>query len=173
MCLLRGPLRLGNTGHPGDFHSRTSGGTMKLIFAILPKIVVILLLVALSASAQQQGSITGGLSGAVTDSTGAILPDATVTLVGPQGTRTLTTDSLGRYSASGLTPGFYDVTVEKTGLKKVEAKHNKVVVNFSSTLNLSLQVDIASEVVEGTSSAVPIDTHATPITPNLPPTLHN
>src|SRR5260370_35968291 len=144
MCSLRGPLRLGNTGHAGDFHSRTSGGTMKLIFAILPKIVVILLLVALSASAQQQGSITGGLSGAFTDSTGAILPDATVTLVGPQGTRTLTTDSLSRYSASGLMPGFYGVTVEKTGFNKLEAKHNEGVVNLSSTLNLPLHVDEAS-----------------------------
>ncbi len=146
---------------------------MKLIFAILPKIVVILLLVALSASAQQQGSITGGLSGAVTDSTGAILPDATVTLVGPQGTRTLTTDSLGRYSASGLTPGFYDVTVEKTGFKKVEAKHNEVVVNVSSTLNLSLQVGDVSEVVEVTSSAVAIDTQNTAVTTNLTDTFYN
>ena len=146
---------------------------MKLIFAILPKIVVTLLLVALSASAQQQGSITGGLNGAVTDSTGAVLPDATVTLVGPQGTRTLTTDSLGRYSVSGLTPGFYDVTVEKTGFKKVQAKHSEVVVNSSSTLNLSLQVGNVSEVVEVTSSAVAIDTQATAITSNLTDTFYN
>ncbi len=146
---------------------------MKLTFAILPKIAVLLLLVALSASAQQQGSITGGLNGVVTDSTGAVLPDVTVTLVGPQGTRALTTDSLGRYSASGLTPGFYDVTVEKSGFKKVQAKHSEVVVNSSSTLNLSLQVGDVSEVVEVTSSAVAIDTQSTAITSNLTDTFYN
>jgi hypothetical protein len=136
-------------------------------------IVTLLLLVTFSVCAQQQGSITGGLSGAVTDSTGAALPDATVTLVGPQGARTLTTDLLGRFSASGLTPGFYDVTVVKTGFRKVEAKHNEVVVNSSSTLNLSLQVGNVSEVVEVTSSAVAIDTQSTAITTNLTDTFYN
>ena len=136
-------------------------------------LVALLLLVTFSVCAQQQGSITGGLSGAVTDSTGAALPDSTVTLVGPQGTRTLTTDSLGRFSASGLTPGFYDVTVVKTGFRKVEAKHNEVVVNSSSTLNLSLQIGNASEVVEVTASAVAIDTQSTAITTNLTDTFYN
>jgi hypothetical protein len=136
-------------------------------------IVVLLLLATFSVSAQQQGSITGGLNGVVTDSTGAVLPEATVILVGPQGTRTLTTDSLGRYSASGLTPGFYDVTVEKMGFKKVESKHNEVVVNSSSTLNLTLTLGNVSEVVEVTSSAVAIDTQSTAITSNLTDTFYN
>src|SRR5260370_4878852 len=136
-------------------------------------IVALLLLVTFPVCAQQQGSITGGLSGAVTDSTGAVLPEATVTLVGPQGTRALSTDSLGRFSASGLTPGFYDVTVEKKGFKRVEAKHNEVVVNSSSTLNLSLQIGNVSEVVEVTSSAVAIDTQSTAITTNLTDTFYN
>jgi hypothetical protein len=82
---------------------------MKRVLKHLPHIVSFLfLLVSVSVFAQQQGSITGGLGGEVTDPTGAVLPDATVTLASPQGTRTLTTDSLGRYLASGLPPGLYD-----------------------------------------------------------------
>jgi hypothetical protein len=134
---------------------------------------MILLLVAFSVSAQQQGSITGGLNGEVTDSTGAILPGVTVTLTGPQGTRVVTTDSLGRYSVTGLTPGFYDVTVEKSGFRKIESKHNEVVVNSSSTLNLSLQTGSVSEVVEVTASAVGIDTQSTAITTNLTDQFYN
>ena len=133
---------------------------------------MLLLLATFTAFAQQQGATTGGLSGAVTDSTGAVLPGATVTLVGPQGDRILTTDSLGRFSASGLTPGFYDVSVTKDGFKKVESKHNEVVVNSSSTLNLSMQVGNVGETVEVTASAVGIDTQSTAITTTLTDTFY-
>ena len=79
----------------------TSGGRMKQALKRLPYLYLcmLLLLATFTAFAQQQGATTGGLSGAVTDSTGAVLPGATVTLVGPQGDRILTTDSLGRFSA--------------------------------------------------------------------------
>ena len=123
-----------------------------------------LLLVTFTAFAQQQGATTGGLNGAVTDQTGAVLPGATVVLVGPQGTRTLTTDSLGRFNANGLTPGFYDVTVTNAGFKKWESKHNEIVVNTSSTLNVSMLVGNVGETVEVTASAVGIDTQSTAIT---------
>src|SRR6516162_2419981 len=100
---------------------------MKNALCCLSRIVVPLLL-SFTVSAQQT-SITGGLSGEITDSTGALLPGATVTLVGPQGSKVLTTNSLGRFSISGLIPGLYDVTVEKPGFKKLEAKQSEVVVN--------------------------------------------
>lgn len=147
---------------------------MNRILKGLPHVLAILLLVvAGSAFAQQQGAISGGLSGAITDSTGAVLPGATVTLVGPQGTHVLTTDAAGRYSISGLTPGFYDVTVTKSGFKKVEAKHSEVVVDVSSTLNLSMQVGDVGETVEVTTEAVGIDTQNTAVTTNLTDTFYN
>ena len=88
---------------------------MKHVLIRLPLLVTLMLLLAFGSFAQQQSAITGGLNGAITDPTGAVLPGATVILVGPQGKYTLTTDSTGRYSMNGLTPGFYDVTVQKTG----------------------------------------------------------
>ena len=139
----------------------------------LASVFTLVVLVAFTAFAQQQGSITGGLSGAITDSTGAILPGANVTVVGPQGTRSLTTDSLGRFSITGLTPGFYDVTAEKPGFKKVQSKHNEVVVNSSSTLNLAMQIGDVAEVVEVSSTAAEIDTQATAVTSNLTDSFYN
>ena len=141
---------------------------LRWIFCLL-----VFALVALPVFGQESSSITGGLSGVVSDSTGAVIPDATVTLVGPQGTRTLKTDNLGRYNASGLTPGFYDVTVEKAGFSKVSSKHSEVVVNSSSTLNLTLSVGNVAETVEVTSSAVGIDTQSTAVTTNLTDTFYN
>jgi hypothetical protein len=135
--------------------------------------LALFLIVAVSAFGQESSSITGGLSGVVTDATGAALPGATVTLVGPQGTHTLTTDNLGRYAASGLTPGFYDVTVNKPGFKKLQAKHSEVVVNSSSSLNLAMTVGDVAETVEVTSTAVDIDTQSTAITTNLTDTFYN
>lgn len=145
---------------------------MKRISKCLPYLLM-LLLVSVAGFAQQEGSITGGLSGQVTDKTGASIPGATVTLVGPQGKRVLTTDSLGRYNATGLTPGSYDITIEKTGFSKVESKHNEVVVNSSSNLNITLGVGNVSETVEVTAAAAAIDTQSTAITSNLTDTFYN
>jgi hypothetical protein len=145
---------------------------MKHILKCLPHLFALLLICALGL-AQQQGAITGGLNGVITDSTGATVQGATVTLTGPQGKRILTTDSLGRYSASGLTPGIYDVTVEKANFRKVESQHNEVVVNSSSALNLTLSVGSVSDTVEVTASAAEIDTQSTAITSNLTDTFYN
>ncbi|MCU1222031.1 MAG: outer rane receptor protein [Edaphobacter sp.] len=144
----------------------------RIISKGLAYLFALLVVVAVSAFAQQQG-VTGGLSGAITDSTGAVLPDVTVTVSGPQGTRVLMTDSAGRYSINGLTPGFYDVSVEKAGFSKVLSKHNEVVVNSSSSLNLSMQVGSVGQTIEVSASAVGIDTQSTAITSNLTDTFYN
>lgn len=145
---------------------------MKPSFSYLSQLFV-LLLVSFFVSAQQQGSITGGLNGEITDSTGAVLPGAAVTLIGPQVTTTLTTDNLGRFRAINLTPGFYEVIVEKQGFMKLQSKGNEVVVNANSSLNLTMQTGSVSEVVEVTSAAVAIDTQSTAITSNLTDTFYN
>ena|ERR1700733_11956796 len=53
----------------------------------------------LMSSALAQTAVTGGLSGVVTDSSGAIVPNATVTIVNTatRDTRVLTTNAEGRY----------------------------------------------------------------------------
>ena len=146
---------------------------MNRIIKWIPCLFLLLFVAALPVWSQESSSITGGLSGVVVDPTGASLPGATVTLVGPQGTHKLTTDNLGRYTASGLTPGFYDVSVEKEGFKKVQTRHSEVVVNSSSTLNITLPLGNVDQTVEVTSTAVEIDTQATAITSNLTDTFYN
>jgi len=123
--------------------------------------------------AQQSSTVTGGLNGVVVDAAAAVVPGAKITLQGPQGTRVLTTDAQGHYTASGLVPGFYDVTVEKAGFKKVKSVHNEVVVNTSSLLNVTLRVGSAEETVEVVAGAVGIDTESTAIDANLTDTFYN
>ena len=121
-------------------------------------LLLVLPLAALPLFSQQTNTVTGGLNGTVVDSTGAVVAGATVTLVGPQGTRVINTDAQGHYSLGGLIPGFYDATVEKSGFKKVKSTHNEVVVSGSSLLNFKLPVGNNEETVEVTATAVGIDT---------------
>jgi hypothetical protein len=136
-------------------------------------VAAVVILMALPLAAQQNTTVTGGLNGSVIDSTSAAVAGATVTITGPQGTRVAVTDAQGHYTFGGLIPGFYDVAVEKTGFKKVSSKHNEVVVNVSSLLNLTLPVGNAEETVQVTASAVSIDTESTAIDANLTDTFYN
>src|SRR5574337_1499818 len=68
-----------------------------------------------SVRAQAQGATTGSLAGTVVDPSGATVPDATVTITGPQGSKILTTTADGKFEFQNLTPGNYDVKVEKQG----------------------------------------------------------
>jgi protocatechuate 3,4-dioxygenase beta subunit len=61
----------------------------------------------------------GTITGTVTDPTGAVIPEATVTVTN-QGTGVdfhLTTNSSGVYSITSLIPGTYTVTVSQKGFK--------------------------------------------------------
>jgi len=122
--------------------------------------------------AQDQSAVTGSLNGTVTDPTGAAIPDATVTVTGPQGSITAHTDNIGRFTAANLPPGFYDVRVVKTGFAAVQAKHNEVTVGVASTLSLKLGIGSESTTVEVTAAAVQIDTQNTAVTTNLTDTFY-
>jgi len=52
-----------------------------------------------------------GISGVVTDPTGAVIPGATVTVTGASGTKTVTSNNTGHYVVSGLAPGTYKLKV--------------------------------------------------------------
>ncbi len=133
----------------------------------------LLAIVALPLAAQQSGSVTGGLNGTVVDTSGAVVPDAKVTLTGPQGSHVMATDNMGHYAFTDLVPGFYEVKVEKTGFKTVKSPHNEVVVNVSSLMNVTLPVGSAQETVEVSAAAVEIDTQSTAIDSNLTDAFYN
>jgi len=65
---------------------------------------------------------SGTIFGTVTDPTGAMIKDASVTIANPANglTRTVITSGDGAFSAPGLYPGTYNITVEAKGFKKLE-----------------------------------------------------
>ena len=62
---------------------------------------------------------TGTISGTITDSTGAVVPNANITITNKAtgAARTLTANADGLYSAPALPPGDYEVRIELQGFR--------------------------------------------------------
>src|SRR6201996_3054188 len=117
--------------------------------------------------AQQLSATRGGLGGVITDKSGAIIPDAKVTITGAADHRVVTTDSAGRFIASDLTPGMYTATVEKAGFQGQTAKNLEVVINKTQSVDFSLATGNVAETVEVNATTVSIDPTSTAVSDNL------
>src|SRR5579864_3308980 len=102
----------------------------------------------------------GTVSGELTDSTGAVVAGAKVTLTDQQkGFRFQTTsDGSGRYLFRSIAPGFYTVAIDAQGFAKTESARFKVDVNQNATANLTLKVAVATQEVQVESAAQTIQT---------------
>src|SRR5436190_913263 len=122
--------------------------------------MVVALLFALAGVASAQGT-TGTLSGKLTDSQGLAVPGATVTVTGPQGSKSLVTDTDGRFNAPFLTPGSYSVRAELQGFKAVDIKAISIQLGQTTDVSLKMEIGGLSEVIEVTASTVVIDNTST------------
>src|SRR5450631_1205974 len=80
-------------------------------------LVMLALVLSIPQGASAQGSASANLSGTVHDSTGAVVPDANVSLRDTQkGTeRKSSTNDAGIYVFTSVPPGVYSLSVAKTG----------------------------------------------------------
>jgi outer membrane receptor protein involved in Fe transport len=99
----------------------------------------------------------------VTDTQSLAVPGATVTAIGPQGNKTATTDTDGRFSIPFLTPGVYAVRAELQGFKAIEQKDIAVRLGQTSDVPLRLEVGGVSETVQVTGASRTVDTTSTTI----------
>src|SRR3984893_13937717 len=113
-------------------------------------IVVFVTLSGLGARAQ---STYGAIVGSVTDSSGAAITDANVTLtnVGTSEKRSQSSGSDGLFTFVNLFPGQYRIDVEKPGFKHFVRTGIMVEVQQSTHIDATLQVGEISQVVEVTS----------------------
>jgi hypothetical protein len=77
----------------------------------------------------------GTVSGELTDASGAVIPDASVTLLDEEkGFHFVTTsDTSGRYLFRSVAPGLYSVSADAKGFAKVTSARFKVDVNQNAT----------------------------------------
>ncbi len=99
-------------------------------------------------TAYAQSTNSGDIRGTVTDTTGALLPDVTVTVMNKDTgvTKVLVTNRDGLYDTSSIVVGNYQVTFEKPGFSKFERSSISLQVGIS-TVNAALKVGATTEEV--------------------------
>src|SRR6266550_8154610 len=97
------------------------------------------------------------VNGVVRDPSGAVIPDAKITLRNEATAVELktATSAAGNYSITSLPAGNYTLTVEASGFKRFEQSRNIVVSNVTATLDATLTLGAASEIVQVPAEAQP------------------
>jgi len=118
---------------------------------------LLMLAVPLAMHAQQY---SGTITGTVTDSSGASVPGATVTVTNPAtgATYNATTSEQGVYVFAQLPVGTYQVEVKKASFKDFIAKNVEVHTSTTTELSPKLDVGAASETVTVEASDVQVET---------------
>src|SRR5437660_1313828 len=103
-------------------------------------------------------TITGTISGDVTDSTGAVVAGATVTVqnIGTSETRTATSTSTGSYRVPDLAIGKYKVTATAPGFKSI-VRTAEVATGAVTHADFALQLGQRTETVEVEGAAPLVD----------------
>src|SRR5215472_4247334 len=122
--------------------------------------VLTVLVLLCSVPMMGQAGTLGTMTGIVNDPSGAVVPDATVTIKDKSTNQTLTqaTNSAGRYTFVNLRPGDYEVTITKTGFAKAVIASDIIQVGETSTNNVTLKVGGENQTVEVASSGVELQT---------------
>jgi outer membrane receptor protein involved in Fe transport len=108
---------------------------------------------------------TGDILGTVTDSTGAVLPSATVTLVNTNTNdkRTHQTDQSGAFTFTALNPGNYRLTVEAAGFSTITKNQIVLVSGDRRRMDTAMTVGSSNQTVEVTSTAPALQTDSSAI----------
>lgn len=138
-------------------------GTVAILVAICCLPLTILNFTPVSFA---QTAVTGGLNGVVTDSAGAVVPGATVTVVNTStaDTRVLTTNDRGLYTAPFLKPGSYTVSATSKGLQS-NTVSVQIFVSQQSVSNLTVSPTGSKQTVTvSANNARLIDTQSANLT---------
>src|SRR5580698_1691146 len=111
----------------------------------------------LQASAQYED---GSLIGTIHDTTGAVVPTATVTVtnVATGIVTSAHTNASGDYEVPSLHVGVYTVQAEASGFASAVAKNISITVGVRQRIDLSLSVGQAATTVEVSDVALQIET---------------
>ena len=128
---------------------------------ITTKRILLCALCVLAAGAAYAQVQTGSITGLVTDSSGAVLPGATVSLSGEKligGVQTQITDATGNYRFDRLPPGAYNVKFELSGFRTIERDDIRVSASFVATVSPKLEVGSVSETITVSGESPTVDT---------------
>src|SRR5918993_638734 len=131
-----------------------------------PAAAAVLLLLPRPVSAQER---FGGLTGTVTDTSGAVLPGTTVTITNKVSgaVKSVVTSGDGLYTVQDLDPGRYSVTIELSGFAKSEIPDVAVSLGKTIKVDAQLKVGDLTEVVQVSGAPQEIDVRSTLVAHNV------
>jgi hypothetical protein len=109
----------------------------------------IFVFIAMSSAARLSAQTAGAVSGHVADPTGAVIPDANVTLtnVGTGAVRSTVTTGSGDYLFPDVPPGIYNIEATHQGFKAAESKNVQLQVQQSLRQDFAMAVGQVTQTV--------------------------
>lgn len=133
-------------------------------FADLKKHLLAVAIVVSLLAGPAWAQVTASMGGVVRDTSGAVVPDATVTVRNVESglVRTAVTDPNGNFTVPALPVGQYEVSVEKSGFKQAIRQGINLVVGQQAVVNLTLEVGQVVQQVTVTGEAPLVNTTLSP-----------
>lgn len=123
---------------------------------VMTRVFLVVCLLALAPSAFCQ-AVFGSIYGTVTDTTGAVVPNATITVTDVSKGTSSTTQSngSGEFAVDHLIPDVYDVKVAATGFMGFQQKGLQLFADTSAKVAVALTVGGSNQTVEVNADSVP------------------
>jgi hypothetical protein len=127
--------------------------------ACSPVLVILFLCLAAAAPLHLHAQTSKGiLAGVIRDSSGALLPNATILITNEDTheTRTVTSSSTGAYRIEAINPGNYHIHVTSSGFSPFDVQHVSVLPSVVTTYDATLAIgeSTSSVTVEAETNAI-------------------
>ncbi|MGI8990094.1 MAG: carboxypeptidase regulatory-like domain-containing protein [Bryobacteraceae bacterium] len=119
----------------------------------------ILLLIWLSSSCLLGQIVSGTIAGHAEDSSGAAVPNATLSLTNQDTglTRTAISDGQGNFSFPQLAPGAYRISAAATGFKRYEVSGVELLVDQTARVDIRFELGPMNQEIAVTAAAAQVD----------------
>ncbi len=125
---------------------------MNRLLAFCLKSLLFLGVISLSFLFAQTATPSGTLRGQVADPSGAVIPQAALTVTSSAGvSKTGTSDPAGQYAITGLAPGQYTVTVQAAGFSNFTSPPVRITAGQVQHLNIALTIQMEQQQVQVTA----------------------
>ncbi len=125
------------------------------------------LLIAGLASAALAQETKGSIEGTIYDSSGAVIPNATIQVSGNAFSRTVQTNSSGFFRVLAVPPGEYTLTAEATGFTKSDVTRATVTLGEATPVSFTLVAAGATATVTVTGDVAAIDPTSSRVQDNI------
>lgn len=128
---------------------------MKLIRRSIWAPVLLALILILVPAAVAQTAVDGAIGGTVLDSSGAVVPNAAVSVrnLGTNAEQNTVSDGSGYFRVLHLQPGVYDVSISASGFENFHSNNVTVQVGLMTAIDMRLKVGSAAQTVEVSGEA--------------------